>query len=190
MWCGEVLPDARNSAHSCQPMLSRYLKKEDKEDEKKDETDKVNVWWRVDSWSRVAGGEVKEERLDSNNSNNSKTLCPRISRIRCWFFRSMAVGRCFVFDWFGEKNCDELRRLAGGEDSLRPLKFLWDFVSSLWFAGKLVRPNSVGRYTHVTSLDLPSKERVCTCSKRLCTCSKRLCIPIRTLKIIVSSIET
>ena len=45
--------------------------------------------------------------------------------------RFMTVGRCFVFDRFGGKNCDALRRLAGGEDSLRPLKFLWDFVSSL-----------------------------------------------------------
>ena len=41
MWCDEVLPDARNSAHSCQPMLSRYLKKEDNEDEE-DEEDEEN----------------------------------------------------------------------------------------------------------------------------------------------------
>ena len=38
--------------------------------------------------------------------------------------RFMTIERCFVFDRFDEKNCDALRRLAGGENSLRPLKFL------------------------------------------------------------------
>ena len=48
---------------------------------------------------------------------------------------SMTVEMCFVFGRFdgnvSAPNCDALRRLAGGEDLLRPLKFLWDFVSSL-----------------------------------------------------------